>query len=74
MDWISVKDILFPARVICYISTTNLFIAILGFIKTENYWYMPPMLVCLVASIVYSIIEFRRHKNVIRMNDELDKS
>ena len=56
---------MFPARVICYISTTNLFIAILGFIKTENYWYMPPMLVCLVACIVCSIIEYRRHKDTV---------
>lgn len=53
-----------PPRVICYISTMNLFIAILGFVKTENYWYMPPMLVCLVACIVCSIIEYRRHKDV----------
>ena len=55
---------MFPARVICYISTMNLFIAILGFVKTENYWHLPPIIVCLLVCIVCSIIEYRRHKDV----------
>lgn len=53
-----------PSKIVCYVSTINLFIAILGFVKAENYWYIPPLILCLACCIVCSIIEFRSHKKV----------
>ena len=53
-----------PNRIICYLSTMNLLIAMLGYIKTENYWYVPPLFVCVLVCIVCSTIEYRRNKNI----------
>lgn len=53
-------------RVLCYISTINLCISILGCLKEENYWYLPPIIFCLLVCIVYSVIEYRRHKEKMK--------
>ena len=50
------------SKIFAYISTINLFIAILGFVKTQNYWYIPPVGICLFVCIVWSIIEYKISK------------
>lgn len=62
-----------PVRIVCYLATMNLFIALLGLVKTESYWYIPPMVFCIGVTLVCSVISYRREKKDkldIRVNRE----
>ena len=62
------------SKIFAYISTINLFIAILGFVKTQNYWYIPPVGICLFVCIVWSIIEYKISKQDIGLTEGLDRA
>lgn len=62
------------ARIISYISIMNIFIAILGFVKTENYWQILSIVVWLVVYILCFVIEYRSHKDLKASQAIIDRS
>jgi hypothetical protein len=47
---------------VCFSSLSALTISEKGFIKNENWWYVPPMLFCIGTTIICSVIAYRIEK------------
>ena len=51
-----------PARLIGYLAVLNMFVAISGFVHTENYWHILPMTIAMGFVIYCCIVSYKREQ------------